>query len=689
MGLLEELKAASQLKVYHNAQLGSLLDQSGNAINLGVGAGSGNTWRKVRGRWGYGGTAASELTAGVQASLDLTTATLFYTATFIPTGGAYLIHAVNKYNGVSTGYAAFMTAGTYNLLLGSAAGNQTFGVGSIVAGAPTHVAHAWDGAAITSWINGVQVDLRAQTKVSNSVGQSYRFGWPAATSGLHQVSIGMGGMVNRVLTGSEVARLYDEWMMSGPSADLPRRNFVQVPRGMTDVEYDALRIVLDTAFETGIVAGSRKVLDMGPNNYAGTLVGTPQPGQDGFGQRFDGVKDAVHFGDVTQLNSVAKFTVSMWAKATTANAAGGSPFWEKGTNANNRIGLTLGDVSLPSRLYVVCGNGANTYGTTGAAPQTRAGQWQHYFVAFDGGPVADADKLRVWVDGESVAMTYPAGAIPATTPNMAGRNLYSGATDAIGALGYWFGVEPRDTKVTTSRSVTAADVRRDYLVGARRVLLRETFEDVPVSLAAVSAGNMLGQWRVISGTWKCTESADGKRWLECVTAGAVAMSQPQAFGTWLLPPMQYATPAAAIMTIDFISVANMATYYRVYSANDGTGLSRYLGLARTGANLTYTANGYLLPNVPYLMAVNRRPSDGRFTMYTRGGARPTWVLTDTSGGGGVLTNPTAAETTTLTSSWCVVNATAGDKICLYDPKDPTVGFTHFQGQLDPTARELP
>lgn len=675
MGLLEELRASTELKAWHNGGLGSFLDQSGNGITLSVGAGSGNAWRKVRGRLGYGGTAASELTGGVQASLDLSVATLFYAATFLPTGGAYLIHAINKYNGVSTGYATYLTAGTYNILLGSAAGNQSFGVGTIVPNLPTLVAHAWNGVNITTWINGIQVDLRAQTKVSNSVGQTYRFGWPAATSGLHQVSIGMGGMINRVLTGSEVARLYDEWMMSGPSVDLPRRNLVQVPKGLTDAEYAAKNIALDTAFETGIAGGARKVLDMGPNNYAGTITGVAIPGQDGFGLQYPGAASNVYFGDVTQLNSAAAFTLEHEVSWPTGNIVSNF-LLTKYTDANNNIDIEpFGAAATTKKLYFAVCNAGATYGTTNSTV-FRAGCVQHYMTVFNGLGADNAAKSQVYVDGELYPQTY-VGNLPAATANLATKVLYAGYTGAASAI-------VQHNKMRASNvALTAAQARARYVEFARRVLLHETFEDVQVSLAAVSAGNMLGKWRVIDGGAQCVEDSVGRRSIltsQLAQAG-VALPYNAAFGTWRF---RFSSKNVSQQsTVQFISSVPGA-----YGVAGQTGYSFYCAgqfyLLKSGPTtfLATVGLGVVTPqnNVEYDVCITRRPSDCQFKMYLKGGTLTAWALV-----------ATATDTSHLSCSWInfssgSINTTAA--MPLYDPRDPTVGLIHYQGQLDPTAGEL-
>lgn len=689
MGLIHELVSARELKVYHDFQRRSLLDYSGNGIGLGVGAGSAGYWTKSGGRVGVSGTIATELTAGAQASLDLTVATLFYTFTPMTPSYSPTAMAISKSEGTGTllnGYTTLVSLTSVWLYLGNPSSFQSIlSSGALLNkfGYPVQVAHAWNGTTVWSWVNGVLTDLRPQTAIPTSAGRSYRFGWPGSV-GFHDMVLHNGGMVNRVLTGSEVSRLYEEFIDSPKPADLPRRNFVQVPRGLTDSEYAAKGIVLDTAFELVSVSGSRRILDLGPNNYAGTISGVVTPAKDGIGVRIGSVTDNILFPDVTQLNSAASFTYEEVCEFNDVNLPAAGYQAIKFLNVSNYIamGPIVGAAGATKKHSTVIANGSVTYAST-VANVLRKGCKQHIIAVYNGAGATNADKYQVYVDGEAYSCDFPGGNLPSTGPNLAAQALQTGATTGT----------PRtvESQRWSIPPMTAAQARASYLEFAKKVLLKETFEDVPVSLAAVSAGGYVGQWRVVSGSYKCSETSDGKRWLECVTAGCAILPHSRFTGTTVFI-LRRASPMVGNVSICIAQ--NVPTAYNDANANGyavlvtsagALGVYRLTGGAAV-AYPFYTAAGYLLGATDYKITINRRPSDGRFAMYVKGGSYTAETLVNVAGGAG--SNPSASETTYFASSYFGVNMFAGDKLCMYDPRDPSVGLVHYQGQLDPTAGEL-
>jgi hypothetical protein len=215
---------------------------------------------------------------------------------------------------------------------------------------------------------------------------------------------------------------------------------------------------------------------------------------------------------------------------------------------------------------------------------------------------------------------------------------------------------------------------------------------VPVSLvASVGAGKFLGSWQVISGTWKVSETSDGKRWLECVTAGTVAMLQANAFGTPTFTMLKHSATSESY--VGFLMQQKVAVtdatqngYVIQLRGSLRVNLSRITG-GVVAADDFYTATGYVAVDTPYQITPNRRPSDCRFTAYIKGGTFTTQTLIDATGGGG--SNPTAADATYTTNAWMILTFLAGDKLLLFDPRDPRVGLLWYQGVLNPMNGELP
>ena len=682
MNIIADLRNSLNLPVFHDGRLGTLLDRSGHGITLGVGAGSGNKWDRTSRGYAFGGTNATELTAGVQASLDLTTATLFWAHV------SYITHTSNinliskstgLVGGLLNGYTGYLSGGV-GLALGDGVGIQT--VQATFAeplGQTTFVAFTWNGTNVSAYLNGNWVSTVAQTRVPSSVGRAYKFGWPAA-NGLRDVSLLFAGMSNRVLTGAEIARMYDEFLQDAYVLDLPRRNFVFMPQqGLGDAMETAQGLVLDTDFQR---RSDGKIRDLGPNNYAGTITGAVVPGQNGEGAILPTINDLVDWGDVVALNSASQFAVEWWGELPSGNIPT-AYFMTKYQNANNNLQIgPIDGLSTPKKLYFGIDNGAGMLGSS-TATVVRAGTRQHFMCVFNGGLVGDANRSRMFVDGELVTQNYSL-AVPASLPNLAGFNYKNGYANLTVPGTYAgqrvFSVAPSD-----------AQVRQEYLNNfARKLLLRETLEDVPVTVgAAVGAGIYIGSSRVVSGTYKCSETTDGRRWLECITAGLVAIPNPYSFGTLVFNVTKadvssfYLIAAAALPAL--FSDAAQTGYMFNIAATEQVLFSRVSGGA-VAAFLAYTGANYLPTGSNYTITINRRPSDGRFTLFQRGGAFVAATALDVAGGGGA--NPTAAEATFTAGQWTVISMAAGDKMCGFDPNDTRVALLQvYQGVLNPW--ELP
>ena len=178
------------------------------------------------------------------------------------------------------------------------------------------------------------------------------------------------------------------------------------------------------------------------------------------------------------------------------------------------------------------------------------------------------------------------------------------------------------------------------------------------------------EWERVSGTWKVGQitTADpvlptitsGTKYLECVTAGTIAIPSNTAYGTWEWDWYKGADTNQIILSIvsgvPFVQTAT--SYYFVF------GGSETLGMVYNSNILYITANAYLSNNTWYRMKITRS-NTGVFTTLIKGGAfTPTagydgWTLLSVSGGAG--SNP-VTDTTTTTSNYFVVNLSAGDRV---------------------------
>lgn len=109
-------------------------------------------------------------------------------------------------------------------------------------------------------------------------------------------------------------------------------------------------------------------------------------------------------GDINELDSVQKFTLQAWVKINK---------WKNWAGIFNKDGKTtmeLGDVL--DRVYCIVRNPNNSYGyASGVLPLNT---WTHLTMVYDGTKVSNGKRLRFYVNGAEVALTY-SGSIPNKT----------------------------------------------------------------------------------------------------------------------------------------------------------------------------------------------------------------------------------------------------------------------------------
>ncbi|MHA4812706.1 LamG domain-containing protein, partial [Flavitalea flava] len=84
----------------------------------------------------------------------------------------------------------------------------------------------------------------------------------------------------------------------------------------------------------------------------------------------------------------------------------------KSTSLTDRIMLHIGPNN--NSMYVMVGNGSNSYGYT-AANAVSPGTWYHVAAVFDGTQTGDANRLKLYIDGVQQTLSFSASAIPANT----------------------------------------------------------------------------------------------------------------------------------------------------------------------------------------------------------------------------------------------------------------------------------
>ena len=680
---LDKLRVEGVLPYCTLPKLGSLLDESGNAIAATVNAPL--KWMRTpigESLWTTA-TASGYLAIGNPVGLQLSTLTMFALFT------RSLSNAVD--NAVVISRANFILSGFF-----LAAEPRPFGI------------YDYGGAAIRSSGYNIGLDNRvhfAATTLQSGVANGSAFyidgaprgnftwtlvdqlqSWMIVRGSGANAGLGGGllalGFASRVLSNAELAEIEAElrWpYLPGFSSRLRYRY-----PSMSNAEYVAKGIVLDCQ---GRRLSTTSFADE-TNNYPGTQAGIVLPGKEG-GALLPAATSDISFGNVTQFNSVAQFEVEQVFDLPAGNIPN-STLGIKFVDANNYIffGHSTGAAANPATLHMFVSNGLPfRYVQTDAAWYLRSNCRHHVIYQYNGLGGVNA-KAAIYVDGDLATLTYPAGDLPASTANLAAASfsIGGGASTCPSTI--------RMMRVSTQLR-SAADCRKAYLEWAHRVDWQANGEGMPVTLANVAAPAHIYEWELVSGTWAITEDATGKRWLECVTAGVVARPQPNAFGTWSFTVMK--VNAATEMWV--LPVASVARAYNDASQNGygfwigNFGLQTAL-LSRLSAGVDTTLmrspGAYVAVNTTYQVTINCRASDGRFTAYIKGGVYLVATLIDSSGGG---SNPTAADATHVASTWCVFQAAPGDKLLIFNPNgNQSNQFRHpihYAGQLDPTAGEIP
>ena len=678
--LLSELIVTANLKIWHNARKYSLIDQSGNGLVLSP-LGTGGAFQRGSKGPGLTGTIDTGYSAGTSATLDLTTATVFAGFHYYQTPAAYQNHLIvckgENLGTLINGYYFYISAGTATLCLGDAAAFQAVGVAPLTPGKFYLVSFSFDGTTVRPHLNGLPLASYAQTRVPSPAGKIYKYGFNATTYGLHDVLLYEGGAINRVLTGAEQARLWTDFLDRGWVGDPPRKIAYSYPSKRAS-EYAAAGIVGDWDFQR---QSATQIRDL-TGNYPGTIVGVPVPADGKLwpdaGMRF-GVNDRVDLANVTQINGATKFTHDVWLQGPPTTYTAGDCVWYQSADATHQLILCYATSTAGTtvvRAYVQDGSGTS-YGSS-TAVQLRAGCLQHVCTVWDGTQVAGADKLKMFIDGEQVALAF-AGAMPGAVANLAAT---------VPRMNYSFrNATNYRQRMRVGVTLTATQVRAEYLEAAKQIDWQCSGEATPVSLvASVGAGAYLGDWRVVSGTWKISEDSTGKRWLECVTAGTCVTPVPTnlLLGTHTFAVYKHQLPSdtrISLLTqpssVGVVLVGNNG-YSTVLDDNRRVRMSRVTD-GTVAANLWVTSNNFYAVDTQYQFAVARRASDGRFSQWLQGGAYIPWTTT-----GGPI-----ADANYFACAWLHFQGGAGDKLLIFDPAKPDQYPIHFVGQLDPVAGELP
>lgn len=654
MSVLKRLQDTGALKAFWDFRRGTLRDWSGNGYNQAA-VGSPKWITTPSGMGVLFQTASSGyLSAGNPDALKLST-TLTMIAVCTPMSNA-------KYRCVfGKDKAPQMYVHNANLLLYSG-GTSVTGNSIPRMGVPTMLGGTIRldavGGSIT-YVNGVQGPsgtLSATNQLKDwLVGANY-------STEFLDGSVQFAGITDSILTSQQMAQLYLDWMRESFALEMPHRKFSFPYRTLTPAQAVAQGLVLDTDF---VRRSDGKVRNLAPTAYAGTLVGNPVPAGEGEGMTTDGVDDDINFGDVTELNAATKVVMSAWIRQNTIVSNTG--LFMKSNTGSSRLGVANNGTT---GFYAFNATSAgNFYGQTAITLGNPSKVWQHFAFVFDGTGATNADRLKLYVDGTQTPLTYPGGSIPAATNNAAGIALRVGSEAGIPPR--FSNITVRSFRVRAGVDFTAAEVRAEYLEGAKRLLLDGRLRadgSCPVSLTSITTPNT----KVPGTIWQTNGTAPGgvkvledsstrERYID-VKTGILVSPQPESFGSW------YFEWTSSAYT-EIMPIASQPLRYSG-APNNGYGIFQ----EPSNIYLYRFTNGIVVSSILFAAGVGAaylgKPVRGWLTRTPAG----VFSLYFNNGSGWVLLG-TGTDTTHTTSSFWVHNAIGS--------ADRLGSCMHFQGAMTP------
>ncbi len=139
---------------------------------------------------------------------------------------------------------------------------------------------------------------------------------------------------------------------------------------------------------------------------------------------FDGDNDYVNLGDIDEFDGVSKLSVEMWVRID--DWVTWRTFFSK-AGAGQRIQFQL--YSTEGNLGIAIQPGVYVYTDT---EPIYTGEWFHLAMIFDGTQAIDSDKIKLYVNGNTVPLYNLYGDYPITTPNNSGPVLLGAENASAG-----------------------------------------------------------------------------------------------------------------------------------------------------------------------------------------------------------------------------------------------------------------
>ena len=138
---------------------------------------------------------------------------------------------------------------------------------------------------------------------------------------------------------------------------------------------------------------------------------------------FDGVDDYIELGSISHLQNATEYSISSWFKSPLNNLY--QVIWGWFDGADGYLQLLL----ISDGSFVVYNYRTSTAYGLSATGLVSADTWYNALVVFDGGGATNADRLKLYINGNPITLTYT-GTIPTQTGTMLINTMWLGASNS-------------------------------------------------------------------------------------------------------------------------------------------------------------------------------------------------------------------------------------------------------------------
>ena len=174
---------------------------------------------------------------------------------------------------------------------------------------------------------------------------------------------------------------------------------------------------------------------------------------------FDGIDDYIELGSISHLQNATEYSISSWFKTPFNNLYQVIYSWDDGADGYLQL-LLISDGS-----FIVYNNRTSTAYGLSATGLVSADTWYNALVVFDGSGATNADRLKLYINGNPISLTFT-GTVPTQTGTMLIQTMWLGASTGFNFWGLEGNIDEVsifDRVVTPSEIVTLSTAPTENL----------------------------------------------------------------------------------------------------------------------------------------------------------------------------------------------------------------------------------